>query len=107
MTWDDVAHKAARDQLRLMNAGPCVYTPKGAAALPDPVLVHLIRNAPREKQGVDVVFVDHRTEALFLSAEVGKAGKGDSFVVSSENWRVEDTIRDDGYVVRVSVKLIP
>lgn len=103
--WDETARRAARDQLRLMG-GPCVYTPKGAAALPDQVRVHLIRNAPREKQGVDVVFVERRTEALFLSAEVGKAGKGDSFVAESENWIVEDTIRDDGYVVRVSVKLV-
>lgn len=107
MAWEDAAERAARVQLERMGR-PSTYTRKGETEpLPDQVLVHLIRNVERDRQGLDVVVVQRLTEALVLRSEVGKPRRGDTFERedgTGETWWVDDVIRDDGFVVRVAVK---
>jgi hypothetical protein len=103
MSFDDDAKRAARDQLQYLGSS-YIYTPKGQAPLPDTVLAHVMLNVDREREGVDVVYTDRRTEALLLTEEVGKAAKGDVFQDDVDNWIIDEVVRDDGYMIRVVVR---
>ena len=97
-----IKQQAAEDGLKHIGR-QVAYTRKGGSSLGD-VWAQILRDTEIEREDMGTVFIDRIDAANFLSSEVGRPQRGDTFVDGSDTWEVDQVIKDNNYLTKVAIK---
>lgn len=102
MNFDRLHHSTARTQLRLL--GGVAGTFEKGGVVTDPILVLVERNV--QMPADNGLTLERRNIATLLKQEVGEVKAGNLITVDAETLKVSDLMSDDGFVVKVFVRVV-
>lgn len=100
MSFNNIHHASARQQLRLLGGAEAVFI-SGSITI-DPVLALVEKNVQVPSESG--LTLEKKTIISLLNAEITKASKADQILVGSSRYVVNDILSDDGYVTKVYVR---